>query len=197
LAISEEGRCGVARRADRFVSGLVLAGGERLSSARDLHPFRRVVATARACRFDQLIVAVGGAAAAVAGVELAGADVILDGGGDNASSSLVTALVHLDPRTDLLVLLQGDQPGVTPATVQTLVDGMGLAALAACGYPSGRGHPLAFARDAFGELSALDGDAEVWTLLDRHADDVVDVPVGAYAPRDLDAWASYKAPVDA
>jgi CTP:molybdopterin cytidylyltransferase MocA len=33
------------------------------------------------------------------------------------------ALVTVDPRCDVLVLLLGDQPGVTPATVDTLLAG--------------------------------------------------------------------------
>jgi molybdenum cofactor cytidylyltransferase len=181
----------MSRRADRFVSGLVLAGAHRLGSPLHLRPLRRVVATARACRFDQLLIAVGGAAAAVAGVDFAGADVILEG---DEPSSFAAALHRMDPRTDVLVLLLGDQPRVTPATVQTLVDGMGLATLAACGYASGRGHPLAFGRDAFGELSTVDEDAGIWQLLERHRDSVVDVPITGRPPRDDDVWSAYGVP---
>ena len=181
----------MSRRADRFVSGLVLAGAHRLGSPLHLRPLRRVVATARACRFDQLLIAVGGAAAAVAGVDFAGADVILEG---DEPSSFAAALHRMDPRTDVLVLLLGDQPRVTPATVQTLVDGMGPATLAACGYASGRGHPLAFGRDAFGELSTVDEDAGIWQLLDRHRDSVVDVPITGRPPRDDDVWSAYGVP---
>jgi molybdenum cofactor cytidylyltransferase len=173
---------GMARRADRFVSGLVLApeGEGRQGSSRRLGLLRRVLATARSCRFDQLLVAAGGVAAAATGLDLAGADLVPDAAAKEGwASSIVEALGSLDPRTDVLVLMLGDQAGVTPATVQTLLDGMGLAALAACGYPSGRGHPLAIRRDAIGELSGLDGDAGVWELLERHADAVVDVPVAA------------------
>jgi molybdenum cofactor cytidylyltransferase len=176
----------LARRADRFVSGLVLAGeaSDGPGSSRRVGLLRRVLATARSCRFDQLLVAAGGAAAASAGIDLAGADVLADPpGGEGWTSSIVEALANLDPRTDVLVLMLGDQASLTPGMVQTLLDGMGLAALAACGYPSGRGHPLAIRRVAFGELSSLDGDAGVWDLLERHAHAVVDVPMaGARAP---------------
>jgi molybdenum cofactor cytidylyltransferase len=164
----------VSRRADRFVSGLVVS-----AAGAPLRSLRRVIETARACRFDQLVVTLGGVAAA-AGLDLAGADVVLDGG----PSSLVAGLAQLDPRADVLVLLRGDQPGVTPAKVQALVDGMGIAALAASAYASGRGHPIAFGRDALGELSAVDGDAGVWKLLDRHAEAVVSVPMSRAAAPD-------------
>ena len=73
--------------ADRapFVSGLVLAAGgsSRLGRAKQLLPYRGttlldwVVSTARTCGFDQLLVALGGAAEEVRrGVDLRGADVV-------------------------------------------------------------------------------------------------------------------------
>ena len=64
-----------------FVCGLVLGAGgsKRLGRPKQLLPYRdgtllgHVVGTARACRFDQTIVAIGGAADDVrAGVDLSG-----------------------------------------------------------------------------------------------------------------------------
>jgi molybdenum cofactor cytidylyltransferase len=60
-------------------------------------------------------------------------------------------------------------------------------------WVTGRGHPLAFARSAFGELADLPGDKGVWKLLDRHADEVADVPVAGSIPLDVDTWADYRA----
>jgi molybdenum cofactor cytidylyltransferase len=93
----------------------------------------------------------------------------------------------------VLVLLLGDQPGVTPATVAALLAGRGEAPLAACLYDNGRGHPLAFGRSVFPELATLHGDKGVWKLLDRRADEVVDVAVGARVPLDVDTWEDYRA----
>ena len=39
------------------------------------------------------------------------------------------------------------------------------AALAACAYDNGRGHPLAFARSTFDQLASLHGDKGVWSCL--------------------------------
>jgi molybdenum cofactor cytidylyltransferase len=60
-------------------------------------------------------------------------------------------------------------------------------------YEDGRGHPLAFARSVFGALESLHGDKGVWKLLDRRADDVVEVPVAGRIPRDMDTVEDYEA----
>jgi molybdenum cofactor cytidylyltransferase len=101
----------------------------------------------------------------------------------------------VDSRSEVLVLMLGDQPGVTAETLAALLAGRRDAPLAACAYAGGRGHPLAFARSMFGELQALHGDRGVWKLLDRHAAGVVDVPVAGPIPRDVDTWEDYEAVV--
>ena len=158
-----------------------------------------VVSTARACDFDQLLVAVGGAANEVRGsVDLHGAQVVVnDAYGTGCSSSIAAALGAVDPRCDVLVLLLGDQPGVTPETVRALLAGRDGAALAVCRYEDGRGHPFAFGRPIFGELAQLHGDKAVWKLLDRRPQDVVEVPVQGPVPLDVDTWDDYEAVVAA
>jgi len=183
------------------VGGLVLAAGgsSRLGRPKQLLPYGRatlldhVLQTARACRFDQLLCVLGGASEEVrAQVDLDGVEVVVNVAyGTGCSSSIAAALPAVDPRIDVLVLLLGDQPGVRPDTVAALLEGRGDAPLAACRYESGRGHPLAFARSAFGELAALHGDKGVWKLLDRRADWVADVPVPGAVPRDVDTWSDY------
>ena len=186
-----------------FVSGLVLAAGgsQRLGQPKQLLPFDgdtllgRVVATARACRFDQLLVTLGGSAAeVVAGVDLAGADVVVNEDfGSGCASSIAAAVGQVDPRADVLVLLLGDQPGVTPETVQALLDGMGAGVIAACSYANGRGHPLAFGRATFDDLRALHGDTAIWKLLGARGEQVVEVPARGPVPRDVDTWNDYRA----
>ena len=154
-----------------------------------------LVRTARACGFDQLICVIGGAADDIrAAVDLSGTEVVEnDQFSEGCSSSIAAALGAVDERSDVLVLLLGDQPGVTPATVDALLAGRGDAPLALCGYDNGRGHPFAFARSIFGELAALHGDKGVWKLQDKFGDRVAEVPVPGPIPLDVDTWEDYQA----
>jgi molybdenum cofactor cytidylyltransferase len=189
--------------AEQFVAGLVLGAGDstRLRRPKQLLTYGsgtllgHVVATARGCRFDQLVVTIGGAAAAVrAGADLAGADVVLnEAHGEGCSSSIAAALGAIDRRCEVLVLMLGDQPGVSEDTVARLLAGRGGAPLAICRYDDARGHPIAFARGVFGELAALHGDKGVWRLLDRRAAEVAEVAVPGPLPRDVDTEADYEA----
>jgi molybdenum cofactor cytidylyltransferase len=163
---------------DPFVAGLVLAAGgsRRLGRPKQLLPFGgatlldHTVATARACEFDQLLVAVGGESEKVlARVDLSGAQVVVNPGfGAGCSSSIAVAM-----------------------------EALGEAPLAVCRYEDGRGHPFAFGHEAFGDLRALHGDKAVWRMLDERAGEVEEVPVAGRIPLDVDTWADYEAVVAA
>jgi molybdenum cofactor cytidylyltransferase len=194
--------------AERFVTGLVLAAGgsRRLGEPKQLLPYGpgtlldHTLETARASGFDQLIVALGGSSDEVRGrVDLSGAEVVDNPDyGQGCSSSIASGLSAVDPRSGVLVLMLGDQPGVTAATVRALISGRGEGTpLAVCRYDDGRGHPLAFGRSLFGELGELHGDKAVWKLLDRHAADVVEVRIPGPIPPDVDTRADYEAIVAA
>jgi molybdenum cofactor cytidylyltransferase len=190
-----------------FVAGLVLAAGgsRRLGRPKQLLPFNgatlldHTVATARACEFDQLLVAVGGESDKVRSrVDLTGSDVVVNPGfGAGCSSSIAVAMEALDPATTVLVLMLGDQPGVVPATVRVLLAARGDAPIAICRYEDGRGHPFAFGCEVFDDLRSLHGDKAVWRMLDERADDVAEVPVAGRVPLDVDTWADYEAVVAA
>src|SRR5947207_2559922 len=104
------------------VAGLVVAAGgsRRLGQPKQLLPYRgrtlldHTLDTARACGFDQLLCAVGGGSEDVlAAVDLRGIEIVENPHyGDGCSSSIAAALTAVDPRSDALVLLLGDQPGV-------------------------------------------------------------------------------------
>jgi molybdenum cofactor cytidylyltransferase len=188
---------------EAFVTGLVLGAGgsQRLGRPKQLLPYRdgtllgHVVGVARTCPFHQLVLALGGAAEEVREhVDLQGAEVVVnDAYGEGCSSSIAAALRAVDPRCDVLVLMLGDQPGVTAATVAALLAGRGGAPLAVCRYDDGRGHPIAFARETFGALADLHGDKGVWRLLDQRAVDVTEVRIDGPIPLDVDTEEDYAA----
>jgi molybdenum cofactor cytidylyltransferase len=193
-------------QAEPFLTGLVLgAGGStRLGRPKQLLPYGddtllgHVVGVARSCRFQQTIVAIGGSADEVReGVDLAGAEIVVnDAYGAGCSSSIAAALAAVDERCDVMVLMLGDQPGVTAGTVAALLTGRGEAPLAVCRYEDGNGHPIAFARSVFPALAALHGDKGVWRLLDQRAAEVVAVPIPGPIPRDVDTPEDYRAALE-
>ena len=187
-----------------FVTGLVLAAGgsRRLGEPKQLLPYGpgtlldHTLSTARDCGFDQLIVALGGSSGEVRRrVDLSGAETVENPDfGEGCSSSIAAALGTVDERAEVLVLMLGDQPGVTAETVDALLAGRPEGAIfTVCRYKDGRGHPLAFGRGLFGELGQLNGDKAVWKLMDRHEDDVVEVPIRGPIPPDVDTREDYEA----
>lgn len=186
---------------------LVLAAGgsRRLGRPKQLLPFRgrplleAVLATARACAVDQRLVALGGAADDVRDqVDLSGFAVVENQAyGTGCSSSIAAAVPELAPTTEVVVLLLGDQPGVTVDAVHRLLAGRGDAPLAVCRYDDGIGHPFAFGRGVLPDLRALHGDKAVWKLLEQRASDVVEVLVPGPVPLDVDTHEDYQRLLDA
>jgi len=191
------------RRSVGFATGIVLAAGSsrRLGRPKQLLAYGEstllghVLDVARSCPFDQRVCVIGSSADEVrSAVGMEGFTVVENKThGNGCGSSVASALTAVDASADVVVLMLGDQPGVTPGTVTELLAGHGRAPIAVCVYDDGRGHPLAFARELFVELEALAGDKAVWKLLDRHADEVAEVRTGGPIPRDVDTWEDYLA----
>ena len=188
-----------------FVTGLVLAAGgsRRLGEPKQLLPFRAnnllgaTLQVARDCGFDQLIVTLGGASEQVRErVELTGLEVVDNPDfGTGCSSSIRAALGVVDPRSDGIVLLLGDQPGVASASVRSLLAAASdlAAPIAVSRYDDGRGHPFWFRRDTFGELAGLHGDKGVWKLIESGRRPVREVDAVGNIPLDVDDWDGYRA----
>ncbi len=164
------------------------------------------VDNALAARFDQVIVTIGGAAPEVRRSVDFGSAVVTENVAftSGCSSSIVAALDHVDPRSVGIVLLLGDQPGVTVETINHCIDTLArntesspapdpaAGSLLVCRYDDGRGHPFGFARPVFNELTALQGDKAVWKLLESGRHTVKEIRRPGTIPLDVDTWEEYE-----
>jgi molybdenum cofactor cytidylyltransferase len=187
------------------VAALVLAAGasQRLGTPKQLLDYRgatlldATLATARAAGFEQVVVALGGAADQVQErLDLSDLDVVVNPDfGDGCATSIRSGLDHVHPAMHGLVVLLGDQPGVSVEAIVSLVERSRGHAVGVCSYDDGLGHPLWFDRSMWETLRGLHGDKAVWKLVDAGEDgaDVVQVPVPGAVPRDVDTWDDYQA----
>jgi len=189
-----------------FVSGLILAAGAstRLGQPKQLLPFAgttllgHVVGEVRAAAaLDEVIVVIGGAAAEVRErVQLHGARVVENPEfGEGCSASYRTGLGVVDPRAEAVAILLGDQPGVGPAVIDTVVEEWrrtrGRIMLAS--YQGREGHPLIFASALFDQLAALTGDKAAWRIVDAHREEIREVRFERPHPRDINTREEYEA----
>jgi molybdenum cofactor cytidylyltransferase len=187
--------------ATRPVTGVVLAAGgsSRLGTPKQLLPYGdttvlgAAVGVARACGFSQLIVTLGRSADEVGqAVPLDGIDVVtIDDFGSGCSSSLRAALTKVNPLAKGIVLMLGDQPGVSPTTVGRLV-AAAAAPIVICRYNDDVGHPFWLSRSTFGELAQLHGDKGVWKVIESGRFPVHELPVEGSIPPDVDTWDDYR-----
>ncbi|MGK8557658.1 nucleotidyltransferase family protein [Nocardia gipuzkoensis] len=185
-----------------FVAGVVLAAGSsrRLGTAKQILPYRdttilgATLDVVRSCAFDQIIVTLGGAAAAVRQqVDLTGVEVVMaDDFGSGCSSSLRSALSSVHPRAAGVVLMLGDQPGLSASTVERLIAEGTTAAITVCRYRDGVGHPFWLSRSLFGELARLHGDKAVWKVIESGHVAVSQLHIDAPVPLDVDTWDDYE-----
>lgn len=180
---------------------LAAGGSRRLGRPKQLLDFHgaplvdAALGTARSSGADQVVLALGGAADEVLETaDLAGVDVALNPDfEEGCATSIRASLGRVREDADGVVLLLGDQPGVTAETVRTLVRESAGHAVGVCEYDDGLGHPLWFHRQMFETLRGLHGDKAVWKLVDAGQDvDVVRVRVPGHVPRDVDTWADYQ-----
>lgn len=184
---------GAGRRTS--VAAVVLAagratrmGGAKLSLPVGGRPMvQRVVDAALGSKAAPIIVVLGGDAEAVTQA-LAGRPVsvvVNPDYTDGMSTSLRAGLSAVDPGADGAVVLLGDQPFVSSALIDALID-----AFATSGRPvvrpslAGRpANPVLVAAELFPEIAAERGDVGARNVVARHAGDVCLIPVDD--PREL------------
>lgn len=148
----------------------------------------------RRCGFDQVVVTLGAAADAIRErVDLAGVDVVVVAdAGSGCSASLRAALEVVERRAAGIVLVPGDQPGLSPSAVRLLMHERGGAPVVVCRYRDGIGHPFWLGRSVFADVAALHGDKGVWKLFESGRFEVAFVDIDEAVPLDVDTWDDYR-----
>jgi molybdenum cofactor cytidylyltransferase len=189
------------------IAGIVLAAGRssRLGRPKQLlpvhgealirHTLRRVLASS----LDQVILVVGHEAeevrAAVADFPVA--CVFNAEAAAGQSTSVCAGLAALSPDVRAAVFILGDQPGVDPNVIDTLITAWreSGAPVVAPRYEDRMGNPVLFDRRVFPELAALEGDTGARPVVRAYHDsgELHVAPVAGPAPPDVDTEADYAA----
>jgi molybdenum cofactor cytidylyltransferase len=183
----------------KFVSGLILGAGasQRFGEPKQLLPFAEntllgwVVSQAqRADTLDETIVVLGRSAEEIrervdfGNTRVVENPVFTEG----CASSYRAGISALDSRSEAIMIILGDQPGITPEIINRVADEwrQSDAPIALCVYEEGRkGHPMIFARSLFDQLEVLHGDKAAWKLVDANAGAVLEVHLPLPFPQDI------------
>jgi molybdenum cofactor cytidylyltransferase len=155
-----------------------------------------VVDAATSSSVDEVVVVLGHEAAAVERVIRGSPRVRTAQNADyrsGQSTSLRTGLGALGPEVDAAVVLLGDQPGVTPATIDAVVTAWraGRGPMVRAAYSGRPGHPTLCGRGVWPRIHEVEGDVGLRDLIAEHPDWVDSVEVGGVPPRDIDTEEDY------
>jgi molybdenum cofactor cytidylyltransferase len=164
------------------IAAVVLAAGEskRFGDVKQLLLLDRVLENVRAAKLDHVVVVLGAHANEIrSAVRFGGERVVLNEDfAQGMSTSIQAGLRALPAEADAAMIVLGDQPFVTAATMDLLIDEYRRARPPAVAptVDGRRGNPVIIDRALFGELMELRGDLGFRAIAARHA--VLEVPVG-------------------
>ena len=106
---------------------------------------------------------------------------------EGCSSSYHAGIAALDERSDAIMIILGDQPGITPEIINSLAQEWrsANASIALCSYRGRKGHPMIFAQSMFEQLKGLHGDKAAWKLVDANSDLVQEVHLDLPFPENV------------
>lgn len=182
----------------KFISGLILGAGasQRLGPPKQLLPYRGttmlgwvVEQARRADALDELVVVLGRAAEEIrARVDFGAARVVENPVfAEGCSSSYRAGIEALNPRSEAIMIILGDQPDITPEIINALADEWRAAdaPIALCSYRGRKGHPMIFAQSMFEQLKGLQGDKAAWKLVDAKSDLVQEIHFDLPSPDNI------------
>ena len=181
----------------KFISGLILGAGasQRLGPPKQLLPFHGttmlgwvVLQAEHAAGLDELVVVLGRAANEVRERVDFGAARVVENPvfGEGCASSYRAGLAAVNPESDAIMIILGDQPGIAPEIIDRLAaEWRKDAPVALCSYQGRKGHPMIFARSMFDQLESLHGDKAAWKLVDANSELVQEVHFNLPFPDDI------------
>lgn len=113
---------------------------------------------------------------------------------EGQATSLKVGLAAMDPNAQAAVVILGDQPAVTCATVQAVSDAYEASGsrVVQATYGGKPGHPVLFDRALWVDLQAIEGDRGAREVLKRHPEWIERVELGGQVPADVDTWEDYE-----
>jgi molybdenum cofactor cytidylyltransferase len=188
------------------VAVIVLAAGasRRLGRPKQLLPLggepliRHTVRNALAARASEVVVVLGNQADAIEqAIGPLGQRVVFNPDfADGQSTSMVAGIRALPADTDAAMIVLGDQPTVSPALLDALIDQYerANAAIVQPRYQGGiPGNPVLLAAPLFPELLAVSGDLGAREVIRAHRSEIVFVDTDAPVPPDVDDEGDYAA----
>ncbi len=189
----------------KFISGLILGAGasQRFGQPKQLLPFGGttllgwVVAQAeRAAGLDELVVVLGRAADQIRQRVDFGAAKVVENPvfGEGCASSYRAGIAALNPQSEAIMIILGDQPGIGPEIIDRVAAEwrQGEAQIALCSYRGRKGHPMIFARPLFDQLVGLHGDKAAWKLVDANPDLVQEIQFDLPFPEDINTRGDFE-----
>ncbi len=182
----------------KFISGLILGAGasQRFGEPKQLLPFADttllgwvVRQVQRARQLDEVVVVLGRAADEIRERVDFGKTQVVENPvfTEGCASSYRAGIAALASRSDAIMIILGDQPGITPEIINALAEEWRNSdtPIALCSYQGRKGHPMIFARSLFDQLETLHGDKAAWKLVDAHASSLLVVQLALPFPEDI------------
>ncbi len=172
-----------------MISAIVLAGGtssrfgepKPLAIVGDRPLLEHVLDSVRHSQVGQIVVVLGHEAERVhQAVALDGATVVLNRDyAAGMSTSIRAGLGALDPRSEAFLVVLGDQPFISPATLDVLIDQRSRsgAKILIPTFRGFRGNPVLVDRSLSAAVMSLSGDVGCRAIFGDHGDEILEVPV--------------------
>ena len=190
---------------EKKIAGIILAAGSgvRMDKTKQLLLFKNkpllshVIKNARQSNFYETVVVLGHCADEIKKtINFSGTKTIINSEYlKGQSTSLIKGLANISPVCDAAMFLLGDQPLITPSTLNTIIQAFNTSKspIAIHYYNNTRGNPVIIAKSLFNELKLLSCDTGPRILFKKFQKSILKVPIADNAVLfDVDTKADYK-----